>query len=68
MNSNRINSKKWIVTDPKGNEEIIQNLEMFCRKKGLNASCMSTVAKGYAIKDEKRYRAQSHKGWSCRRA
>lgn len=49
--------KPWIVIDPNGVEQLIVNLEKFCRDNGLVAVCMSNVAHG---------KQRKHKGWTCR--
>lgn len=38
--------KKWIITDPNGNEFSITNLNQFCRDNNLGQSAMKTVAQG----------------------
>lgn len=50
--------KDWIVTDPDENEDIIHNLEKFCREKKLSSGLMNRVAKG---------KRSHHKGWKCRK-
>ena len=49
-------AKKYVITDPEGNEYKISNLSEFCQNKGLNHSNMTLVAQG---------KRKQHKGWTC---
>ncbi len=60
-------TKKWIVIDPEGHEEIITNLKRFCKERGLSTSYMQEIADGKAFKNGKAYTPRSNKGWKCRR-
>lgn len=55
----KLNSKRWIITNPSGKEETITNLFRFCREHGLLNGGMSAVARG---------RSSHHRGWKVRRA
>lgn len=48
--------KKWQLTDPDGNEFVIENLNQFCKERGLNVGNMWNVANG---------RQKTCKGWKC---
>lgn len=50
-------SKKYIVTEPNGDEYEILNLAKFCRDNGLGLVNMRYVVSG---------RQKQHKGWRCR--
>ena len=52
--------KKWIVTDPCGNEWSIVNLMKFCRENSLDQGSMSNVASG----KHKQHKDGSVKNWS----
>lgn len=57
---NQINaqSKRFKVYSPDGTEQIIKNLEEFCRQQELNSAHMRQVASG---------NRKQHKGWRCER-
>lgn len=46
----------WKITTPEGEEEIIQNLNEYCREKNLNRGAMCLVAQG---------KRKHHKGYKC---
>lgn len=48
--------KQWIVTDPDGVEQVVDNLTAFCKENGLTGSVMSGVANG---------KYKHHKQWKC---
>ena len=48
------NQKKWLIIRPDGTEEIIINLNQYCRDKGLSSSNMIAVASG---------KQKQHKGY-----
>jgi hypothetical protein len=50
---------RFIVTDPRGTECVVDNLFKFCNANSLHFSAMYRVAKG----DQNR---TQHKGWRCR--
>jgi GIY-YIG catalytic domain len=52
-------TKQWIVTNPDGEEKLIDNLALFCRLHGLDKRGMQSVAYG---------RVSCHQGWRCRYA
>lgn len=55
----RINIKKYILTDPNGEEHLTEHgLSDFCRKHELTASLIIKVAKG---------ERQHHKGWTAKK-
>jgi group I intron endonuclease len=54
-------SKRWVVTDPTGQNYQVVNLHGFCREQNLDPRTMVAVARGYS------YRSH-HKGWKCRYA
>lgn len=60
INEKRSNtlSKKWKLTDPKGNIFFITNLKKFCNENGLLDSNMKKVANG---------KRSHHKNWKCER-
>jgi hypothetical protein len=51
------NSKKWIITNPDGDEFIIENLKLFCQNNNLTTTLMWNVAKNKQL---------HHKGWKCK--
>jgi hypothetical protein len=53
-------AKRWILTDPEGNEYHVTGLSVFCREHGLSYSKMFYIASGKAKKERG--------GWKCRRA
>jgi group I intron endonuclease len=53
-------AKRWILTDPEGNEYHVTGLSVFCREYGLSYSKMFYIASGKAKKERG--------GWKCRRA
>jgi group I intron endonuclease len=53
----RANSKTYVVTDPTGVVQVIQNLTAFCRAQGLCDRNMGQVSVG---------KAQQYKGWHVR--
>jgi len=55
--SNHVNSKKYIITDPNGNEFIIDGIRSFCKKIGLYHSGFIACAKG---------KQKTTKGYKCR--
>lgn len=52
-------SRKWLITDPKGNIFVIKNLSKFCKEnfKGLHDG-LYRISKG--IQD-------NYKGWKCKK-
>lgn len=54
--SNLLRMKKIILTDPNGNEFIVNNLSEFCRNNNLNQGAMSCVLNG---------KLKHHKKWTC---
>lgn len=52
-------AKRWIITNPSGEELEIRNLSLFCREHGLSPGWMVAVAQG---------KSKYHKGYLCRYA
>jgi len=52
------NAKKWEITYPSGQKEIISNLLRFCKKNNLNDGHMNQVSKGLR---------KTHKGFKCKK-
>ena len=53
----RINSKRWIVTNPNGQEIIVDDMMRFCRENNLRRNAMTSVSSG---------KVSHHKGWKVR--
>lgn len=51
--------KDWCITNPQGEQFIINNLVTFCRENNLSYSGMISVSRGEQI---------NHRGWLCHRA
>jgi hypothetical protein len=51
-------SKEWLVTHPDGHQELIKNLNEFCKNYGLDSGHMCRVSQG---------RLKQHKGYIVRR-
>jgi len=49
-------SSEWIVINPKGESQIIKNLQKFCRENGLDQGNMVKVSQGII---------KQNKGWKC---
>lgn len=49
-------SKKWLISDPKNNIFIIENLNSFCKEMGLDQGNMVKVSQG---------KLKQHKGYLC---
>jgi len=48
--------KKYLITDPTGQQYEIENLQKFCRENNLDQGNMTAVSTG---------RLKQHKGWKC---
>lgn len=49
---------EWLITHPDGRTEVIDNLNAFCKKFGLNRGSMGEVARGHR---------QTHKKFKCQK-